>query len=201
MGNNVRIVRGASLSSNESMDDRFDIFNPEIDDSDSDENELDSTSSSSSESSNDSNSSVESVVSASKTDPNSEATNKTDAKEDSEESLELNKKAEMRRQSLQSLLDENQSVLSKLRRLSGSSSNSSLNKQETALLAAHRASGAIPKKPLPAIVEPMGKALPGNQPLYLWFCSQEKEKEKKAYLRKLPICMPQKICMYFFQMN
>ena len=36
MGNNVRIIRGQSLSSNESMDDRFEIFNPEIDDSDSD---------------------------------------------------------------------------------------------------------------------------------------------------------------------
>ena len=84
MGNNVRIVRGASLSSNESMDDRFDIFNPEIDDSDSDENELESSSGSSSSSessSNDSNSSVESVVSASKTDPNSEVANKTDSKE------------------------------------------------------------------------------------------------------------------------
>ena len=36
MGNNVRIIRGQSLSSNESMDDRFEIFNPEVDDSDSD---------------------------------------------------------------------------------------------------------------------------------------------------------------------
>ena len=75
-----------------------------------------------------------------------------------EESIEISKKAEIRRQSLQSLLDENQSVLSKLRRMSGSSSNSSLNKQEQ-LIAAHRASGAIPKKPLPAIVEPLGKGM------------------------------------------
>lgn len=174
MGTNVRIVRGASLSSNESMDDRFDIFNPEIDDSDSDENDLDSSSSSSEESSADSNSSVESVVSASKSE------SKTDPKEDVQdtaaESLEINKKAEMRRQSLLSLLDENQSVLSKLRRMSGSSSNSSLNKQETtqALLAAHRASGAIPKKPLPAIVEPIGKAA-GKKP-FLFMCSHGKKK-------------------------
>ena len=159
MGNNVRIVRGASLSSNESMDDRFDIFNPELDDSDSDENQNSSSEDDEdSVDSLDSNSSVESVVSASKTDPKDEVSDtKTDSKE-GEETLEISKKAEIRRQSLQSLLDENQSVLSKLRRMSGSSSNSSLNKQEQ-LMAAHRASGAIPKKPLPAIVEPLGKGM------------------------------------------
>ena len=153
MGNNVRIVRGASLSSNESMDDRFDIFNPELDDSDSDEDQNDS-----SDSSNESNSSVESVVSASKTDPKDDLEPKIELKIEDSESLEISKKAEIRRQSLQSLLDENQSVLSKLRRMSGSSSSSSLNKQEQ-LIAAHRASGAIPKKPLPAIVEPLGKGM------------------------------------------
>ena len=84
MGNNVRIVRGASLSSNESMDDRFDIFNPELDDSDSDENQNSSTSNESDDDdSADSNSSVESVVSASKTDPKDDVSEtKTDPKED-----------------------------------------------------------------------------------------------------------------------
>ena len=66
-----------------------------------------------------------------------------------------------------SLLDENQSVIGIIGRrrqlsLSASSSASSLKllgstkslDQENPLLAAHRASGAIPKKPLPAIVEP-----------------------------------------------
>ena len=271
MGNNVRIIRGQSLSSNESMDDRFEIFNPELEDSDSDnDNNVPSTDSSSGSSSRSSsigsNDSVESVVSASKmedtkcssgtTDPSlpketlaKEDDNKdqvgkstapeTDPAKTSQESQqvlkppdeqpakpeglqqqqqpqqvveqemkkeeeepkqsktrpspskqppkmyfdfyesrnkELNLKAEQRLKSLQSLLEENQNVLSTLSdkkrpmsNLSGSDSNSSLNKHElgstrslpsTVQLSAqeqeraYRAAGAIPKKPLPAIVEP-----------------------------------------------
>ena len=227
MGKNVRIIRGQSLSSNDSFDDRFDLFNPELDDSDSD-NDGPSISSgeenSSSESSScDSNDSVESVVSASKASvslkeeispcpsgkedispcpsakedispcpsgkedirdispcpsakeeispsvPLKEDVSKPDEREDAFEEIpfEISKRAEKRRESLMSLLDENQSVIGIIGRrrqlsLSASSSASSLKllgstkslDQENPLLAAHRASGAIPKKPLPAIVEP-----------------------------------------------
>ena len=223
MGKNVRIIRGQSLSSNDSFDDRFDLFNPELDDSDSD-NDGPSISSgeenSSSESSScDSNNSVESVVSASKASvslkeeispcpsvkedispcpsakedispcpsakedispspsakeispsvPVKEDVSNPDEREDTFEEIpfEISKRAEKRRESLMSLLDENQSVIGIIGRrrqlsLSASSSASSLKllgstkslDQESPLLAAQRASGAIPKKPLPAIVEP-----------------------------------------------
>ena len=214
MGKNVRIIRGQSLSSNDSFDDRFDLFNPELDDSDSD-NDGPSISSgeenSSSESSScDSNDSVESVVSASKASvslkeeispcpsgkedispcpsvkedispspsakeeispsvPVKEDIRKPDESKDAFEEIpfEISKRAEKRRESLMSLLDENQSVIGiigrrRLLSLSASSSASSLKllgstkslDEENPLLAAHRASGAIPKKPLPAIVEP-----------------------------------------------
>ena len=112
---------------------------------------------------------------------------------ETENDKEINKKAEKRRKSLQSLLEENQNVLSTLTdkksrlfsTLSCSSSNSSL-KQVPEVVSdvfdepelkeginsktekheqskpnnildqekAYRASGAIPKKPLPAIIEP-----------------------------------------------
>ena len=239
MGKNVRIIRGQSLSSNDSFDDRFDLFNPELDDSDSD-NDGPSISSgeenSSSESSScDSNNSVESVVSASKASvslkeeispcpsvkedispcpsakedispcpsakedispspsakeispsvPVKEDVSNPDEREDTFEEIpfEISKRAEKRRESLMSLLDENQSVIGIIGRrrqlsLSASSSASSLKllgstkslDQENPLLAAHRASGAIPKKPLPAIVEPHD-----NQPI-----ERERKKIGKA---------------------
>ena len=234
MGKNVRIIRGQSLSSNDSFDDRFDLFNPELDDSDSD-NDGPSISSgeenSSSESSScDSNDSVESVVSASKASvslkedvspcpsvkeeispcpsgkedispcpsakekispsaPIKEGIQKPDEKEDAFEEIpfEISKRAEKRRESLMSLLDENHVVISSInsekRRqlsLSNSSSTSSLklsrldSKEENPLLAAHRASGAIPKKPLPAIVEPHDNQ-PNQKPI-----ERERKKIGKA---------------------
>ena len=200
MGKNIRIIRGQSLSSNDSQDEtRFDIFNPEVDDSDSDDDRGVSSpdevkdSDSSSSSSCDSNDSVESVVSVSKASESLKEgqsspmqIQKTGDKQEelkrdtsfSEEDIEIDKRAEKRRQSLMSLLDENQTVLltiSEKKRqfsISGSSSASSLkqtnigppspnlvNIDENALLAAHRASGAIPKKTLPAIVEPLNEDL------------------------------------------
>ena len=234
MGKNVRIIRGQSLSSNDSFDDRFDLFNPELDDSDSD-NDGPSISSgeenSSSESSScDSNDSVESVVSASKASvslkeeispcpsgkedispcpsvkedispspsakeeispsvPVKEDIQKPDESKDAFEEIpfEISKRAEKRRESLMSLLDENQSVIGiigrrRLLSLSASSSASSLKllgstkslDEENPLLAAHRASGAIPKKPLPAIVEPHDNQ-PNQKPI-----ERERKKIGKA---------------------
>lgn len=64
MGNNVRIIRGSSHHSNEESS-KFDIFNPELDDSDSDNDIPEVSEEESSESSScHSNDSVESVVSA-----------------------------------------------------------------------------------------------------------------------------------------
>lgn len=172
MGQNVRIIRGQSLSSNESMDERFDIFNPELDDSDSD-NDHESLSDDSSSSSIGSNDSVESVVSASKANESSLKDDLTSKRPESAEDLEISRRAEKRRQSLMSLLDENHSVICNINEkrrqlsLSGSSSTSSLNRgcsnppksEDAALLAAQRATGAIPKKPLPAIIEPKSERL------------------------------------------
>ena len=247
MGKNVRIIRGQSLSSNDSFDDRFDLFNPELDDSDSDNDGPSISSgeenSSSDSSSCDSNDSVESVVSASKASvslkeeispcpsgkedispcpsakedispcpsgkedirdispcpsakeemsssaPVNEDIQKPDESKDTFEEipLEISKRAEKRRESLMSLLDENQSVIGIIGRrrqlsLSASSSASSLKllgstkslDQENPLLAAHRASGAIPKKPLPAIVEPHDNQ-PNQKPI-----ERERKKIGKA---------------------
>ena len=169
MGKNVRIIRGQSLSSNDSVDDRFEIFNPELDDSDSDNDgrSISSDEHSESDSSScDSNDSVESVVSASrasvslKEEVSPSAPSLKDEEiasqkppEETGDALEISKRAEKRRQSLMSLLDENQSVIStimteKRRQLSISASSSAGSlkqssaagsiKDENLLLAAHR---------------------------------------------------------------
>lgn len=186
MGNNIRILRSKPHAGIEIGPDghgkAFELFNPEVDDSDSDnDGSVSSHSSSESSSSPDSNDSVESVVSASRIEDNKDEhgsceTSKKNGNDmteanGSDKSAEISRRAEQRRQSLLSLLDENQSVLTTITEkkrlpMSYSRSNSSLklesaaaaDKDDKSLIAAQRATGAIPKKILPAIVEPVGES-------------------------------------------
>ncbi len=144
MGRNVRIIRAQTTDDGHTLSQDLDIFNPETDDLDSDDEEGTASSDSSdgnnsrSPTSSDSstNSSVESVVSAARTaEESKETSDKQDDDADGGDD-EFTKKAEKRRQSLMSLLDENQSIITNITEkkrpslpVSCSSSNSSL-KQE-----------------------------------------------------------------------